>query len=813
MGINPIYLGIHGHFYQPPRENPWTGLVELQESAAPNHDWNERIAEQCYAPNGTSRILSASGRIERIVNNYSYMSFNIGPTLMNWIRVKRPDVYSTIQEGDMLSAERLGGHGNAIAQVYNHVIMPLASERDKLTQIRWGIRDFAFHFNRKPEGMWLAETAINMATVVALIKEGIKFTILSPHQAASFRALGGKANAEWADCADGSIDTKKPYRIIPRDKNGKLLCEGHLDVFFYDAGLSTAVSFEHLLKDASNFGNRILRSIDKSKTGAQIISIGTDGESYGHHEAFGDMCASWLFEKFCPENNIMPVNYGWYLEKYPPEFEVQLKNAHGEGSAWSCAHGVGRWARDCGCSTGGGPNWNQKWREPLRKAFDHVKENADEVFEREFQLLSNMDCWEARDEYIEVLLESENIGRKEEFASAVFHNQKCEDDKSRFFSLLEIQKFCLYSYTSCGWFFNDIEGLEPVQNMRYCMRALELLKQFLPDSSNLESEVLTILSTIKSNEHGKTGTEIWTEWVRPKIPIPYIKMATEAVKFHLKLPHQAGSNIDISSIKSKDNQIILQASWTNQDTFEVKSAHLLITSDSIGRVILVLQTDNSREALDFVEEHSINQAYFKKQYPKAFVFRLHDLPQDVLAEINIAYSSVNISSISKYLLEFSEKFGMNYDCLADRSESLIVPLRQSMTLNFTIKMRQLAIEALYNDSVSDSVLERIKELKDEFEALKVPIKYIALDDLFKERFVKIISRIQEAQNQSLEDAEKLQKLTDKLKELITIADWLHLNVNKSALETQSYGAYLLYKENPKEYAVLKSMFEWMNFDI
>ncbi|MDR0515757.1 MAG: DUF3536 domain-containing protein [Fibromonadaceae bacterium] len=812
MGINPIYLGIHGHFYQPPRENPWTGQVELQESAAPNHDWNERIAEQCYASNGASRILSASGRIERIVNNYSYMSFNIGPTLMNWIRVKRPDVYNIIKEGDMLSAERLGGHGNAIAQVYNHIIMPLASEKDKLTQIRWGIRDFEFHFNRKPEGMWLAETAINMATVVALIKEGIKFTILSPQQAASFRALGGGANAEWADCSDGSISTKRPYRITPRDKNGKLLCEGHLDVFFYDAQLSTAVSFEHLLRDATSFGNRILKTIDK-KADIQIISIGTDGESYGHHEAFGDMCAAWLFEKFCPENNIVPINYGWYLEKHSPEYEVQLKNAYGEGSAWSCAHGVGRWSRDCGCSTGGGPNWNQKWREPLRQVFDLVKKNADEVFEREFPLLSNMDCWDARDEYIEVLLEPENSDRKEEFASAVLHNQTSEESKSHFFSLLEIQKFCLYSYTSCGWFFNDIEGLEPVQNMRYSMRALELLKQFLPDSSTLESEVLTILSKVKSNEHGKTGTELWTEWVRPKIPIPYIQMATEAAKFHLKLPHQSASHINISSIKNKDNQVILHATNINPDTFESKNASVLVASDSIGRVIIVLQADNSKPVLDFAEENSIDYKYFKKQYPRAFVFRLYDLPQDVLSEINVAYSSANISNISKYLLELSEKFKVSYDCLADSSDSLIAPLRQSMMLNFIAKMRQLAVEALYSDSVSAPVLEKIKELKDEFEALKISIKYTALNDLFRERLVKLISRIQETQNQSLDDTEKLQNLVEKLSELITIADWLHLDVNKNALENQSYGAYLLYKSDPAKYAMLKSMFEWMNFDI
>jgi hypothetical protein len=629
MGINPLYLAIHGHFYQPPRENPWTGQIEVQDSAVPNHDWNERIAEQCYSPNGTSRILSPAGRIETIVNNYSYMSFNIGPTLMNWIRVKRPDVYNKIKEGDMLSAERLEGHGNAIAQVYNHVIMPLASEKDKLTQIRWGIQDFEFHFNRKPEGMWLAETAINMDTIVALIKEGIKFTILSPKQAASFRVLSKKESA--TDCSSGNIDTTRPYRIMPLDSKGKKICEGHLDVFFYDAGLSTAVSFEHLLKNGMVFGNKILSARDKNKTVNQLISVGTDGESYGHHEPFGDMCAAWLFEKFCPQNNIVPVNYAWYLEKNQPEFEVQLKNAHGEGSAWSCAHGVGRWYRDCGCSTGSGPNWNQAWRGPLRQTFDKVKKIADEVFEREFPSISDIDCWQARDKYIDVILEPENPFRREEFSEALLRSNASKEDKVNLFSLLEMQKFCLYSYTSCGWFFNDIEGLEPVQNMRYCLRAVELLNKFLPEGSCLESDVLTILSKIKSNEHGKTGTEIWTEWVRPKVPMSYILIAAEAAKMHLKLPHQPSTHINASSIKSKDDQLILQAVYTSPDTYETKGACVMVATDSIGRVKIILQPafSGSKNTPVFVEKDSIDQTDFKKLYPAAYVFRLHELPQDI----------------------------------------------------------------------------------------------------------------------------------------------------------------------------------------
>ena len=811
MGINPLYLTIHGHFYQPPRENPWTGMVELQESAHPDHDWNARIAQQCYSPNGASRILSSNGHIEAIVNNYSYMSFNIGPTLMNWIRVQRPDIYNNIKEGDMLSAERLNGHGNAIAQVYNHIIMPLARKKDKLTQIRWGIQDFMFHFNRKPEGMWLAETAINMDTVVALIEEGITFTILSPKQAESFRALKGKEDAPWTNCSDGSIDTTRPYRIIPTDSKGKRICEGHLDIFFYDAALSTAVSFEHLLKNGASLGNKILNAKNKNKTGNQLISIGTDGESYGHHEAFGDMCAAWLFERFCPQNNIAPVNYGWFLEKNPPEFEVQLKGAYGEGSSWSCAHGVGRWIRDCGCATGGGPGWNQKWRGPLRQAFDKVKEAADEIFEREFPIISDFPCWEARDKYIDVMLEPENTERKEDFAAGVLRSYAEKEDKINLFFLLEMQKFCLYSYTSCGWFFNDVEGLEPVQNMRYCLRAIELLKRFLPDGNTLESDVLTILSNIKSNEHGKTGTEIWTEYVRPKVPIHYILIAAEAAKLHLKLPHQASSNIKANSIKSKDNQLILQATYTSPETYDSKSASVLVATDSIGKVKIVLQPANTSKRIPiFAGKDDLDQINFKKLYPNAYVFRMHELPQDILAEINEMHSMIKLSAVSKGLLEFSEKFGISLDCLADKSESLAMPLRQSMILNLTIKIRQMAIEALYNDF--NTAFEKIKELKEEFDSLNVPLKSIVLDKLFIERLIKLISRVQEMQNQALDNNDKMLKLINKITELITIADWLGLDINKYYLENRSYDAFLLYKENRAKYAVLKPMFEWLNFD-
>jgi hypothetical protein len=645
--------------------------------------------------------------------------------------------------------------------------------------------------------MWLAETGINMDTVVALIKEGIKFTILSPKQAAAFRALNKKDSA-WTDCSSGNIDTTRPYRIMPVDSKGKKICSGYLDVFFYDADLSTAVSFEHLLKNGAIFGNKILYAKDKNKTGNQLISVGTDGESYGHHEPFGDMCAAWLFEKFCPQNNIVPVNYAWYLEKNPPEFEVQIKNAHGEGSAWSCAHGVGRWYKDCGCSTGSGPGWDQKWRGPLRQAFDKVKKVADEVFEREFQSLSDIECWEARDSYIDVLLEPENPSRREEFAQAVLHSNADRDDKISLFSLLEMQKFCLYSYTSCGWFFNDIEGLEPVQNMRYCLRAVELLNKFLPEGSCLEHDILTILSKAKSNEHGKTGTEIWTEWVRPKVSMPYILIAAEAAKLHLKLPHQPSSHIKASSIKSKNNQLILHAVYTCPDTYETKSACVLVVTDSIGRVKIILQPSgsSSKHIPVFEEKDDIDHVDFKKLYPTAFIFRLHELPQDILAEINEMNSTEKLSAVSKDLIAFSEKFGMTPDCLADRSNALIAPLRQGAMLHLTMKIRMLAIEAIYNES--KSAFEKIKDMKEEFEALKIPVPATFLDKLFMERLIKLISRVQEMQNLAVEDNnDKLLKLVDKITELITIADWLNLDINKNFWRTAATMPICYIRKTPR----------------
>ena len=515
------YLTIHGHFYQPPREDPWTGRIEAQPSAWPSSDWNARIYGECYGPNAWSRVLNDRGQIEEIVDNYEYFSFNIGPTLMSWIRSFEPAAYARIREADRRSVERLG-HGNAIAQVYNHMIMPLASPQDRVTQLKWGIADFEEHFGRRPEAVWLAETAINMEVVADLVREGVKFVILAPGQAARVRPLVEEGQLPpWTDVDPGTLDTTKPYRVFPRDEHGQPLCEGHLDVFFYNGALSSAVSFEHLLRDAGTFADRIEGSF-RGGDGAELCSVVTDGESYGHHEPFGDMCAAYLFTRELPRRGIEPVNFGWYLEHFPPKDEVELANAFGEGSAWSCAHGVGRWCRDCGCQTGAAEGWNQKWRAPLRDALNALKEGLDAVFLRDVPLLSATDPWELRNAYVEVLLD-EIFPERLAASSRAFlakHLKKGLDPEREgvaLLRLLESQKYAMYSFTSCGWFFNDIEGIEPVQNLRYAQRAIEMVES-PEERAALSGKFRSILREARSNAHGLTGEEVFDRMALPSMP-------------------------------------------------------------------------------------------------------------------------------------------------------------------------------------------------------------------------------------------------------------------------------------------------------
>lgn len=499
---NDIFLTIHGHFYQPPRENPWLEAIELQDSALPFHDWNERINKECYNPNSISKIVDNRNRILDVVNNYEHMSFNFGPTLLSWMEHFAPLTYERIIKADIESVSEHSGHGNAMAQVYNHIIMPLANENDKQTQIKWGIRDFEYRFGRKPEGMWLAETAVDDETLKFLEENGIKFTVLSPYQALKFRQEGDK---DWQDVSWGNIDPARSYRYYIKSAPGKFI-----DLFFYDGAISRSVAFDELLKDGNKFIKRLKEGISDCRDYPQLINIATDGESYGHHTKFGDMALSYVLKIRAKDEGFKITNYAEYLDKYRSNCEVDIKQA----SSWSCFHGVGRWKEDCGCSTGGHPGWNQKWRKPLRDALDYLRDELIVVFENEGQKYFD-NVWNVRNKYINVILDRNEMNVKK-FQQENFKPDLTDDDKVHAMELLEIQRQAMLMYTSCGWFFSEISGIETVQIMKYAARAMQLAARFT--NKNLEEKFLEILSQAKSNipEFG-TGKDIFERFVKPSI--------------------------------------------------------------------------------------------------------------------------------------------------------------------------------------------------------------------------------------------------------------------------------------------------------
>ena len=494
-------LVIHGHFYQPPRENPWTETIDPESSAHPYHNWNERIYHECYRANAYARIVDRYDRVAEIVNNYENISYNIGPTLFTWLEQKHPRTYARILEADRRSCEEHNGHGNAIAQAYNHAILPLCNDRDRLTQIRWGLADFRYRYGRKPEALWLPETGCNHVTLESLIDEGLKFVILSPYQAQRWRA---SANDVWHDVTDGSIDTGVAYKYLHRDGSGRSIA-----IFFYDATIARAVAFEGALTTSQALVDLVSRSTGGS---GRIVHTATDGESYGHHAHFADRSLAYALEKEALERGFCITNYGEYLERHPPTREADIKpGPNGEGTAWSCAHGVGRWCRDCGCSTGGHEGWNQAWRSPLRSSLDVLRDAGTELFENECGGIFS-DPWAIRDAYIELLLDRSQA--PEDFLRKHTRRRLRGSDRVRALSLLELQRNSLLMYTSCGWFFSDISGIETVQVMKYAGRVMDLFDEL--GVTPPRDEFLERLGAAESNvsQHG-TGADIYRRHVEP----------------------------------------------------------------------------------------------------------------------------------------------------------------------------------------------------------------------------------------------------------------------------------------------------------
>ncbi len=510
--VQGVYVTLHGHFYQPPRENPYLDAIERQPSAAPFHNWNERIYHECYRPNAFARILNEAGEVVEVVNNFEYLSFNIGPTLMRWLEQHDAQVYQRILEADRKSCDRLNGHGNAIAQVYNHIIMPLANRRDKVTQVRWGIADFQTRFGRAPEGMWLAEAAVDYATLEVLIEQGIKFIVLAPSQLQRCRPTAPENDPEgldypWENVGGCQIDPTRPYRcFLP----GGDRSHDYIDVFVYDGPISRDIGFEDaILSSSEQFANRIAQAVRVDRKTAQLIAIATDGETFGHHKRNTEKALAYGFRYVMPDKGWTITNFAHYLSLYPPTWEVEIKSI----TAWSCAHGVGRWQDDCGCGGEGG--WHQKWRRPLRDSLDWLRDRLSDIYvefgDRFFQ-----DPWAARDDYASVLLGKPTEIEAARTALLQRHQRYAltEAEQVDTLRLLEMQRHTLLMYTSCGWFFEEISRPEGVQILRYAARALMLACEV--SGVALEAEFIERLALAPSNvEQFKTGAEVYRQLVLP----------------------------------------------------------------------------------------------------------------------------------------------------------------------------------------------------------------------------------------------------------------------------------------------------------
>jgi alpha-amylase/alpha-mannosidase (GH57 family) len=494
-----VFVTVHGHFYQPPREHPDLETIAHQPSASPFHDWNERIYHECYRPNAFARIYNDNGDVVEIINNYEYLSFNFGPTLLSWLERYDPQVYQRILDADYKSRQRLQGHGNAIAQVFNHIIMPLANRRDKITQVRWGKADFRSRFHRDPEGMWLAETAVDAETLEVLIDEGIKFIVLAPSQAQRCRPIpadespvlvDGELQDTWLEVGGSQIDPTRPYRCYLPQPENSAVPQRYIDIFFYDGPVSRDMGFSDMLQSSSHFAARLGQVVRGDRQEAQLISVATDGETFGHHKSGAEKALAYALVSEFPRRGFTVTNFAHYLSLCPPTWEVELKPV----TAWSCAHGVDRWQADCGCG-GEGSIWHQRWRRPLRQTLDWLRDQLSHIFTQEGSKLF-LDPWQSRDDYIDVILSrglsanpavgGESSDRIERFLTLHQHHPLSPAEQVDALRLLEMQRQTLLMYTSCGWFFEELSRPEGVQILRYAGRAMALAadltgQQFEPE--------------------------------------------------------------------------------------------------------------------------------------------------------------------------------------------------------------------------------------------------------------------------------------------------------------------------------------------
>ncbi len=704
----------------------------MQDSAFPYHDWNERITAECYAPNGASRILDGENRIAKIVNNYAGISFNFGPTLLSWLRDKAPETYLDIQAAEKASLKRFSGHGSAMAQCYNHMIMPLANARDKRTQVLWGIADFRHRFNRDPEGMWLPETAVDLETLDLMAENGVKFSVLAPSQA---KTVDGE------DVSGSRIDPTRAYRqLLPSGRS--------IALFFYDGPISRAVAFEGLLKDGGRFAQRLTDAFSDQRDWAQLAHIATDGETYGHHHAHGDMALAYALEHIEASGLARITNYGEYLEMHPPEHDVEVL----EGTAWSCVHGVGRWNANCGCNSGGRADWNQEWRAPLRAALDWLRDEIAPCYETTAaRYLKNP--WAARDDYIHVILDRFPDSR-ERFAARNFRRKNMHRaDRVTIWKLLEMQRHAMLMYTSCGWFFDEISGIETVQVIQYAGRVLQLAEELF--GNQLEQSFLEKLALAKSNipEHGD-GAEIYRKFVKPAM-VDLPKLAAHYAISSLFQQYPENARIYCYSVESKDYR--MKQSGKMRLAFGKARFTSEITQDSDVLIFGVLHlgdhnlhggvteftgdevfrelSKSTREALSRSDIpgaiHSIDQGFEGRTYSLKNLFR--DEQRQVLGEVIGATLAESEASYRQIYAQQAALVRFMSDCR--------IPIPKEMKATAEVALNDLLRHALAAPTLD---LPEIQGLLDEIHVADAPLHVDALEMIVRRNLEKSCQEFYEA---------------------------------------------------------------------
>ncbi len=753
------YICIHGHFYQPPRENPWLEAIEIQDSAYPYHDWNERITAECYAPNTASRKLDGNGRIECIISNYARISFNFGPTLLSWMEKYSPDTYQAILEADRQSMVWRSGHGAALAQVYNHLIMPLATRRDKKTQVLWGIRDFEHRFKRFPEGIWLAETAVDTETLEVVAEAGISFTILAPHQAKGVRKIG---DSDWQDVSGARIDPSRAYLC-------KLPSGNSINLFFYDGPISQAVAFEKLLGSGEQFAARLTSGFAPYRSHAQLCHIATDGESYGHHSRFGEMALGHALNLIEEGDRARLTNYGEYLALHPPEYEAQIV----ENSSWSCLHGVERWRNDCGCNSGGNSGWNQKWRQPLRQALDSLGERLSSCY-RQVAGRYLRDPELARNEYIWVILDrsDENLAV---FLDRHARRQPLDDDEMvAVLSMMELQRHAMLMQTSCGWFFDELSGLETVQILQYAARAIQLAECYC--EADIETVFLEELSGAESNiKRLGNGADLYRNFVKTAM-IDLIRV---------------GAHYAVSSIfedYGDETEVFSYQVW-REDFLQLQSAQLRL---SVGRVFIRSSINGRADRISFctlyfggqalncgVRSFIGEEAYQSMKDDVTTAFSVADFAHIIrLMDVYFGMHTYSLKDlfldeqrqilkqiITGSLQEFEDKFSALYENNRSlmgfvRDTGMPLPHRFLTTAETALN---LALQRLFVDEPLD--LKRLQEIIAELREWNVEVDCVALEFLVRRRIEQTMARLldnpqdEELQTELILLLESLQLLT------------------------------------------------------